>query len=456
MRSLDIVRRSSRSLLAARARTLLTAFAIAVGVFALTLTLGASNGAQDYADKIVKNNFDPSELIVTADNSLFDAADTSKPQVYDLNFGTVTNAAGAATQIKMLDQDDITTLRGVAGVESVRPLSSLSLQYVTRDGQKQYVGTAQGYSDYKSPELLAGSIPQKLANNTVILPEGFVTSLGFSSPQDAIGKTIRLAVKKQFDQSALLSSLAQGDQSALSGALTDTADSQETEFTVIAVTKKPLMLIQPGTELYLSISQDDLTKLSDYTTEGTANYHKYLSAYVKVADGTDTQKLAAAQATIKNKGYGAQSVVDTEKTITQVISVLQGIVTVFGMIAVVASVFGVVNTMYISVLQRTREIGLMKALGMHKRDINKLFLFEAGLIGLLGGIIGSLLAVGLGTLLNPFISEQLTLGDAHLLQFKLGQIVMLVVALVIVAIAAGLFPARKASRLDPIEALRTE
>lgn len=106
---------------------------------------------------------------------------------------------------------------------------------------------------------------------------------------------------------------------------------------------------------------------------------------------------------VESKGYNAQSVMDTQKIITQVIGVLQGIVTVFGVIAVIASIFGVINTMYISVLQRTREIGLMKALGMHKRNINLLFLVEAGLLGLFGGVLGSIIAVIAGTLLNPVI-----------------------------------------------------
>ena len=80
MRLSDLLRRSARSMKQAKARTFLTAAAIGVGTFALTLTLAASNGAQAFVDKIIGENFDPAELIVTADPSLFGQTYTSKPR----------------------------------------------------------------------------------------------------------------------------------------------------------------------------------------------------------------------------------------------------------------------------------------------------------------------------------------------------------------------------------------
>jgi putative ABC transport system permease protein len=112
--------------------------------------------------------------------------------------------------------------------------------------------------------------------------------------------------------------------------------------------------------------------------------------------------------------------------------------------------------MYISVLQRTREIGLMKALGMHKKDVTRLFRIEAALLGFLGGVLGSAIAIIAGTALNPWISNKLSLGNAHLLDFKAGQVAALIIGLMIIATLAGLLPARKAAKLDPIDALRTE
>lgn len=450
MRIVDMFKRAARSLLSAKARTLLTAFAIAVGAFALTLTLGASNGAQSYADNLVNDNFDPSQLIVTADGNVFDAATSDKPQEYSPNFGTITSGTGSAIQVKMLNDSDIKRLQAIPGVSSVQPISTVGLQYVTRDGMRQYTASAQSIDSMSLPDILVGNA-STLKNGSIIIPEGFITSLGFNNAQDAIGKSVRIGVQKQADPTSLIASFLNGEKPTATP-----ATSEERTFTIVAVSKKPGVLLQPGTALNLTINQHDLTELNDFATSGTANFHKYLSATAQVANGKDTAQLQVVQMQIQKAGYGAQSIADTQKIIGQVIGVLQGIVTVFGLIAVIASVFGVVNTMYISVLQRTREIGLMKALGMHKKDINTLFLFEAGFIGFLGGLLGSALAILLGIALNPFISRQLDLGDASLLQFHPIQIIGLLVILTLIAVAAGVFPARKAARLDPIAALRTE
>ncbi|MEI7674147.1 MAG: ABC transporter permease [bacterium] len=449
MSFIDIVKRSLRNLLTSKARTILTALAIAVGTFALTLTLGASNGAKEYANNIVRSNFDPTELIVSKDPNLFSRQDATKPQVYNPSFGSISTFGGETRQVQYLNTADIAKIATTKGVSSVQPAITVSLQYVTRDGQKKYIGTLAPYNSYQKPELLAGSIPEKIQDNTLILPQGFLSALGFSSAKSAIGQNIRLSVQNQTS----LNSITTNPLAALNS---NDNKSQESVFKVIAVSATSSTSISAATSLYLYTNINQVESLNNYIYSGTSSYQKYLTAYAKVTDGTNLTKLNTAQSLIKGEGYSVQSVVDTEKLITQFISVIEGIVTLFGLIAIIASLFGVVNTMYISVLQRTREIGLMKALGMHRKDISRLFKIEAGLIGLLGGIIGSALAVGIGTALNPAISNKLSLGNSKLLIFKASQILILIVVLALIAIFAGLLPARKAAKLDPIEALRTE
>jgi putative ABC transport system permease protein len=457
MKIIDTLKRSNRSLLSAKARTILTSLAIGVGAFALTLTLSASNGAQKFVDQIISDNFDPAELIVSADEAVFNRVDTSKPQEYDESFTEVASQAGAATQIKQLDSDDIQKVSGVEGVESVREGVAISLKYITRDNQKKYVGAVGTFSPYQNPDLLAGEIPSNLNNKQLLLPEGFLESLGFSDAQDAIGKKVKLVVNKT-PPTNLVSGQQTEEGVLVNEELVRQFQEQSEyseEFTVVAVLKKPVTS-QPGTELYMYAGIEDTKRLNDIIKEGTPGYQKYSYIFVKVKDGENPDKLVVVQNELKDMGYQAQSVKDTQEFLNQIIAVLRGIVVTFGMIALIASVFGVINTMYISVLQRTREIGLMKALGMRGKDVGRLFRFEAAWIGFIGGAIGAFTAFAIGTLLNPWITKKLELGTDSLLIFDIKQIVGLIILLIIIAILAGLLPARKAAKLDPIEALRTE
>ncbi len=293
----------------------------------------------------------------------------------------------------------------------------------------------------------------------MIIPEPFIKSLGFKSNEDALGKKVIVAVRTQAQptqaevQQLLQQSAAQAAQAA---AKAQKEGITETEFTVVGVRKNTVSQ-QPGTDFALYTSNENLQVLHDVVNEGQPSYRSHATAIMLVKDGENEDKLLSAQAELKKLGFESKSSKDLQKLINSFISTLQVIIVVFSAITVIASIFGIVNTLYISVLERTREIGLMKALGMRRRSVNLLFIFEALWIGFIGGVMGVLVGYGFGTLVNPTINKQLELGQGvSLLEFKPEQMIMLVAGLMLVAMLAGLLPARKASKLDPIEALRTE
>lgn len=454
MKLLDILGRSGRSLRTAKTRTILTSLAIAVGAFTLTLTLAAGNGIRAYTDRLVADNFDPAESIVGRDKEVENqGAPNTSPKEYDETIGSIQmGASGSSIQVKQITDKDIDELRKMSFVEQVRPNYQLNARYITREGQKRYTTGVQTYNPGQKPTLAAGKVPTNgdIAAGSIVLPNGYIPLLGFASEQAAIGKTVQLNIAQSYAATSVADVLSQ----LQAGTAPQTVNKTVT-FTIAAVSKQPATSLS-FTGQTLMVSSKDARDIYDYTAKNTQDYGRYTYAFVRVKGGADKAVADQAKADLKAKGYFVQTSQDIQQTITQFVNILQILVAVFGVITVIASVFGIINTMYISVLERTREIGLMKALGMSGRDVGWLFRVEAAWIGFLGGLIGALAALALGTALNPWLTHKLDLGANSILIFSAGQIAALIGALTLVAILAGWLPSRKAAKLDPIEALRTE
>jgi putative ABC transport system permease protein len=455
MRYIDSIKRAGRSLRNAKGRTILTALAIAVGAFTLTLSIAAGEGARQYIDKVIRSNVDPQSLFVTRDDSFTgEGGGGFSGGVREYSPDT-TQLSGAT--IDAVTQSDIDAIAKNENIESVTPIYMVSAEYFSIEGiDNKYVADITAYDPNVLVEVAAGSIPElgtQIAEDAVVLPESFLSTFpGGPSAESLIGKTLTLRVVKpgETPTDAEIQALIVG------GAGEDFQDrfapeTRDVDLKIAAVSATSSTSLSASGGLFISDAK--AKELNEYMTKGTDQFQKYFGATAQVKDGADPELVKEEIAT---DGLSAQSAQDLQELIFQIVNILQGVVIGFGVIALIASVFGIINTQYISVLERTREIGLMKALGMRGRHVRRLFQLEAAWIGLLGGVIGAGLAWALGTVLNPWISEQISLGDNYILVFQPIPIALLLLALILIAMLAGWFPARKAAKLDPIEALRTE
>jgi len=127
-----------------------------------------------------------------------------------------------------------------------------------------------------------------------------------------------------------------------------------------------------------------------------------------------------------------------------------------GLIALAIAALGVMNTMIMSVLERTREIGVMRALGARRSTIRRLFTFEASTLGFFGGLFGVLLGFVLLAFAKPIIANQFAKGTVLNLSVPIWLVFFVVGLTTLIGFFSGLVPSRRAARLDPIEALRYE
>ncbi|MCC7185208.1 MAG: ABC transporter permease [Acidobacteria bacterium] len=182
----------------------------------------------------------------------------------------------------------------------------------------------------------------------------------------------------------------------------------------------------------------------------------YPTVTVRVAGAQHTQDV---QTQIKAMGLTTFSLHDALQGAKRAFLLLDILLAVIGSIALAVSSLGIVNTMVMSILERTREIGIMKAIGGSDRDVRGIFLVEAATIGLLGGVVGILLGWSVGRLINiganMYIESQG--GPAgNLFSLPWWLIGGALLFALLISLVAGSYPARRAARLDPIQALRHE
>ena len=424
MNLLDLLRTAVGNTFRSKLRTTLTVIAIFIGAFTITLTSAIGTGVSNYIDGQVASIGDSGSLTVT---KAVEQSTDSGPAKYDPDASTQSVNRGPAS-FGYLSQADVDAVRGTAGIRSVRPAVALSPKYAEHGDDGKYVVTLSANAGELRADLAAGKqLDDDSRSNQVILPTDTLHNLGLGSATAAVGKQLTFAVDDY-----------QGTEHTLTA-------------TVVGVQNQSLFGGVAGANAALTDAMQ--------TAQETGKPSSIATSY---ASATATLDTGASVTTVKERlskdGYTGQTIQDQLGQFQTVINGIVGVLNAFAVIALVAAGFGIVNTLLMSVQERTREIGLMKAMGMSGGKVYTLFSLEAVFIGFLGSAIGAAAAIGVGTVVSNVLAGSVLkdLPGLHILQFAPSSVVTVVLVVMVIAFLAGTLPARRAARQNPIEALRYE
>lgn len=423
MSAWDIIRRAVANTFRSKARTALTVIAIFIGAFTLTLTTAIGNGISSYIDAQMESIGGEDMLLVTAAAET-EAAGTG-PAPYD------PAREQAANAMPTLDDADIDAIRATDGVRSVEAAVMLSPDFIEYGSNGKYELTVGSVSSVADVDLAAGRQLDAAAEDLeIILPVSYVEALGYDDVAAAPGSTVTIGVEDH------------------AGTMT------ELEATVVGVQNDSLFAAGAGmnTALRAAIADIETAGLPAELTGG------YMMAFSYVDDGAAEAETGAVKNALAAQDYTALTVSDQIGAVQTVLDGLIGVLNAFAVIALIAAGFGIVNTLLMSVQERTREIGLMKAMGMGSGRIFALFSTEAVFIGLLGAALGAGAAGILGTAVSNMLADG-ALSDLPGLQiaaFEPLTVAGILGLVMLIAFVAGTLPAARAARQNPIDALRYE
>jgi putative ABC transport system permease protein len=214
------------------------------------------------------------------------------------------------------------------------------------------------------------------------------------------------------------------------------------------------LLIPLATASTLRAAQ--VNDLRDIVRDSGAGKTTYASLSVRAKSPSQVDAL---ESSIKKMGFRAFSLLDASKSLRIFFTVFDLLVGIFGSLALAIATLGIVNTLVMAILERRREIGVLKALGASDSDVQQLFFVEAGVMGLLGGVLGVASGWALGRAItfgtNTYLARQ-NLNPVQLTSVPWWLALAALVIAVLVSLAAGLYPASRAAKLNPVDALRYE
>lgn len=400
MRTQDIAKLSTRMFKTNPARTWLTILGMGVGTGAVVTLVGLGFGLQNII----------LEQIVFGETLLSLNVNNPPSRTVELNPQTVK---------AFLDIDN---------VKAVSPLASYAalMTYDGLTGNTFLQGVEPAFFRFSGTKELAGRLfddENGVADRSnVILSKAMLKLFNVEDPETAIGKRITFRVFIPTDN---------GD---------DTIEFEVPKtYTVIGISSEES---RPVTMMRL----DEMTSLFA------------VKSYEKVQVRVEASEfLDIVQEEIVKQGFAVTALSKTVEQANKIFQGIQAVLAVFGGIALIVSAIGMFNTMTVTLLERTGEIGIMRTLGASSQDIKILFISEAVVVGFLGGIVGILMGVGIGQGLNLMVNvAAANFGgkSVALFYYPLWFIGFIMSFSAIVGFMTGVFPARRAANLNPLDAIR--
>lgn len=434
MRLTDIIKRANHNLWRNRSRTILTTLAITVGSLTIMLTVGINAGVNGYIDKQVEST-GGNDIIEVMPKGIADRMSSmmtlgaTEVQEYRSN-------QGQSQQVSLTDRD-LAGIKRLKGVKLAKLSDLLYPSYITRDRDE-----AKKYKLTVGP-LAASSIKLDLAAGRsvridgseaeAILPDRYLEPLGFSSAKQAIGQMVRVGVPHR-----------------LGGQI------DEVKIRIVGVQNQSIVGFG---RVFLNDAAGRLVRSAYLTGMPEALRSQHGLIIIQVKPGYESkEKLAQIKQGLTNMGYSSISEDDYISSIKLFFNAITVILTIFGVIALITASIGVVNTLLMSVQERTREIGLMKAMGLSSGRIFALFSLEAVSLGFWGGMLAAGLAAVIKQTVNPWAGRNFLSGlpGFNLIELNPLYVGAIVVIVMVVAFLAGTLPAKRATKQDPIQALRYE
>lgn len=389
-----------------RMRAILTIMAVTIGISAIIFLISLGYGLERLVTSQVANfeaftiiDVPSANLKVQKINDSALAVISQVPHV--VSVAPTTNLGG---RIKLTDTESTT--------ESV--IQSSNLDYVKLSGYNLTEGKWFAEDDH---EIVINRV---LAN--LLFTQG-------TDSQNIIGKTVQLSLIVERDLRAPDSN---------EGSLVKDMDS----LTISGI-------MEEGSNPIGFISQRQAT------LAGVVNF----SSLKLKSDSKDPNTIKAIRKSLENLGYSTEYVGDTVDQIVQIFAYFRILLGAFGLIALIVASLGTFNTLTISLLERIREIGLLKALGMRSKDIYRLFITESMFIGLAGGLLGVFLGYGLGLSINlilQLLAKQAIVDPVSIFYTPWTLAFYVAIFSVIVGFITGLYPARRAVKTDALDAIRYE